>query len=337
MPKDFIDGPIGAARRFTARYWHHAIYLSTIAIWIWSVGNSALGRIATDINEQLTADVSLLKFGVGPMLFVLWFMHERVLRTDQTVQRVETKLDPVISGFTTVQSMEEAAKAITAIVSSLGSDESANIDFFGHNLTRAKDYVATIVCAPGPVKKLVFRILAVDPTVDPSLPPLSYFGVAKEVKTSLKFIQGSLRSSLSKFRKLTRKVNIEVRAYQIYPYIGGFRVNIPCRETTYFFVAAVGIHQNSKEPGWYDKYVPATVRTSEGELDSESCPPINFYFAELYTALFEFVLEKESKPYCTLDFPANSEFTYQPPFNCVDETTSGQNKAVNPSGGSGES
>ena len=82
------------------------------------------------------------------MLFVLWFMHERVLRTDQTVQRVETKLDPVISGFTTVQSMEEAAKAITAIVSSLGSDESANIDFFGHNLTRAKDYVATIVCAP---------------------------------------------------------------------------------------------------------------------------------------------------------------------------------------------
>ena len=323
---------------------------------MWSVGNSAIGRIATDKNQlltankgadavgsiangivqQLTADVSLLKFSIGPMLLVLWFMHERVLRTDQTVQRIETKLDPVVSGFTTVQSMEEAAKAITAIVSSLGSDESASIDFFGHNLTRAKDYVASIVCAPGPVKNLGFRILAVDPNVDPSLPPLSYFGVAKEVKTSLKYIQGSLRSSLSKFRKLTRKVKIEVRAYRTYPYIGGFRVNIPSRETTYFFVAAVGIHQNSKEPGWYDKYVPATVRTSEGELDSESCPPINFYFAELYTALFEYVVDKESKPYCALDFPANAEFTYYDPFKGVDETSSGQNKAVNPSGGSGE-
>jgi hypothetical protein len=124
-------------------------------------------------------------------------------------------------------------------------------------------------------------------------------------------VQGRLASQRTKMDKLGRRAKITVQAYQTYPPIEGCRLHVPSRERSYFFVTFHVIRQDIHEPTWQDKYITASVRSHGDTLEDDSCPPINFYAAELFAGQFASVAESpQTSTLCTMEYPNSIEFTY---------------------------
>jgi hypothetical protein len=296
-------GPTADLLRWANRWWHRALYIVGLLTWLWLVCGSLIG--------QTLSDLAILRAMVGPVLLLMWYLHERTVNIESTTGRIEAKLDPLLTRYDALMTLEETVKSMLGVLRDLGSHEKATLYVFGHNMSRLREYIDAFVLVKGEMKAIELRLLVLDPRVEPTRAPVSFFRGASEVLESLRYIQGRLASQRSKMDKLGRRAHVTIKGYQTYPHIEGCRLHVPSREKSYFYVTFHAIRHDLREPSWQDKYIAASVRTNGDTLEDETCPPINFYTAELFAGLFDHVYnDQQSVTLCTLDYPAQVEFTY---------------------------
>lgn len=276
------------------------VFLGGIVTWIALYVKDWLGYAA--------GDTQVIKFMIGPAIGVLWLIHMSAFDAATGQSRIESKIDPLLLKMRDLKDLAGAARSVCWLLKGIGPTEDVTVDFFGHNLTHAKDYIDDIVFAAANAKKLHLRLLMIDPDVDQSFKPQYFFQTAALGKSSLTDIEAKLKQRSHEAKAL--QADIEVKGYREYPYIGGFRVYIPSRETTYFFVSFVGVRQDTGQHGWYDKYISARVLGKSGQPKRDSCSPINYLAAELYTGLFDYVYNHDStKVLANLtNYPSNTTF-----------------------------